>query len=374
LKKIDYTAAVIGGGPAGSAAARMMARAGANVLLVSAIPREAFQVGESLVPAAQNILEALDLGEGILSGEHLPSYGNASAWGSLQLVHTDFIRSAYGHGWHLNRPYFDTVLRQMAEEAGATVFNCAKLFRFQRNRSHWQLTLKTREGLTEVTCEWLFDCTGRSHRIVRSLGNKQHYEDKLLAFYTRFRPHKNAEEDLDSCTLVESVPQGWFHTALLPSGERVVTFFTDAGTPWVKNARSLKGFLKLIEGTVHISLKLEAHRYAVSANLRSTDARSSYLERYYGKGWLTAGDAATTFDPLSSQGIFSALYSGLKAGNALVEHLHGDREALPHYHFIVSEVYDRFLDNMRKCYSYEQRWLDSPFWHARTSVRDLNTS
>ena len=71
-------------------------------------------------------------------------------------------------------------------------------------------------------------------------------------FTLRFQPEPHAVVDQDSRTLVESVPQGWFHTALLPSGERLVTYFTDAGTPWAKTATSREGFLALIQDTVHI--------------------------------------------------------------------------------------------------------------------------
>ena len=146
--------------------------------------------------------------------------------------------------------------------------------------------------------------------------------------------------DQDSRTLVESVPQGWFHTALLPSGERLVTYFTDVGTPWAKQATSREGFLALIQDTVHMSRKLETHGYTTAAKPQATDARTSRLERFHGEGWLAAGDAGIALDPLSSQGILSALYSGLKAGKAVIGSLSGDRAALLHYEVsLVKLVY-----------------------------------
>ena len=370
MKNLAYTAAVIGAGPAGAVVARVLAQAGVRVLLAGGRFADIFQVGESLVPAARTMLEELGLWERFCTDGHVPCYGNVSAWGQAQLVEADFIRSPYGHGWHLDRARFDAMLRHMAEAAGATVWDGATLLRCTRQQSAWRLMLQTQEGRHEVTCEWLLDCTGRSRRIATGLGIARHYEDRLLAFYARFRPDHATSADQDSRTLVESVPQGWFHSALLPCGERVVTFFTDGGTPWLKQAKSQGGFLELLRDTVHLARKLHTHGYTLYDRPQATDARSSRLARFHGDGWLAAGDAAATFDPLSSQGILSALYTGLKAGYGLVHHLHGDREALPQYDTAIAKVYAHFLDNRLRYYRYEQRWPRSPFWQARLFAVD----
>jgi 2-polyprenyl-6-methoxyphenol hydroxylase-like FAD-dependent oxidoreductase len=173
--------------------------------------------------------------------------------------------------------------------------------------------------------------------------------------------------DQDSRTLVESATQGWFHTALLPSGERLVTCFTDAGTPWAKQAVSLAGFLSLIADTVHVSRKLASHGYTTAARPQATDARSSRSERFHGEGWLAAGDAAVALDPLSSQGILSALYSGLKAGQAVMGCLAGDRAALPRYDLSIQRLYTQFLRDRLYYYGAERRWPESPFWKTRTA-------
>jgi flavin-dependent dehydrogenase len=128
---------------------------------------------------------------------------------------------------------------------------------------------------------------------------------------------------------------------------------------------SREGFLALIQDTVHISRKLETHGYATVAKPQPTDARSSRLERFHGEGWLAAGDAAIAFDPLSSQGILSALYSGLKAGEAVIGSLVGDREALLHYDVNILKLYTQFLRDRRHYYGIERRWPASLFWQTR---------
>jgi flavin-dependent dehydrogenase len=361
----DYAVAVIGGGPAGAVAARVLARAGVGVLVVDARPPQGFRVGESLVPAARTILQELGLWVRFRSSGHVPCYGNVAAWGSPEIVEMDFIRSPYGHGWHLDRTRFDRMLQDMAVEAGAILYTTARPTWFRRCGTTWRVALQTPEGCREVNADWLLDCSGRSFRIARNLGLTRRFADRLLAFYARFQPDPRAVVDQDARTLVESGPQGWFHTALLPSGERLVTCFTDVGTPWAKMATSREGFLALIQGTVHVSRKLATHGYTTAAKPLATDARSSRLERFHGRGWLAAGDAAIALDPLSSQGILAALYSGLKAGKAVTGCLAGDRTALLQYDVSIQTLYTQFLRDRSYYYGVERRWPESPFWKSR---------
>ena len=153
-----------------------------------------------------------------------------------------------------------------------------------------------------------------------------------------------------------------------------MTYFTDVGTPWAKQATSREGFLALIQDTVHISRKLETHGYTTAAKPQATDARTSRLERFHGEGWLAAGDAGIALDPLSSQGILSALYSGLKAGKAVIGSLSGDRAALLHYEVSLVKLYTQFLRDRWHYYGIEQRWPESLFLEdqkgaLRSSIR-----
>ncbi|MGW2088752.1 LodA/GoxA family CTQ-dependent oxidase [Streptomyces sp. NPDC001880] len=60
----------------------------------------------------------------------------------------------------------------------------------------------------------------------------------------------------------------------------------------------------------HVRLRAEPHGFTPSAVPRRAPAHSTHLDRVHGDGWIAAGDAAVAFDPLSSQGILTALYTG----------------------------------------------------------------
>jgi flavin-dependent dehydrogenase len=169
--------------------------------------------------------------------------------------------------------------------------------------------------IRDVQAEFVIDATGRSARIARARGAKRVRLDRLVAAF----------ED-DPCTddlTLTAEENGWRYTA-----PGISAFLTDAD-------------LLPRGGTV-------------------TDASTSHLNRIAGEDWLAAGDAAVAFDPLSSQGIVTALLMGREAGrvaaglvpvDAYVEQ-YGD---LLREHLALKEAY----------YALETRWPDAPFWARR---------
>ena len=334
-------------------------------------------MGESLVPVARTLLAELGVWDRFQTDGHLPCYGNESLWGSATVHSTDFIRTPYGHGWHIDGVRFDQGLRAGAQAAGATVWTDTSLARLQRDGDRgWHVWLMRPHGKRQdVRARFVIDATGRSHRVARSLGIGRRYDDRLLAFQARFRPDPSqTEADEDSLSFVEAVPCGWWYTARVPVGDgcqRCVVLFTDAGTPWVRTAVTGDGFLALLETAPAIRSKLTDYGYRLAAGPVAVDARSSCLARLYGDAWLAIGDAAMAFDPLSSQGILTALYGGVKAANAVLAHLTGDTDALANLENDLAGVYRHFQLNRKRYYELERRWPNSPFWAARRRTDEV---
>lgn len=363
----QFDVGVIGGGPAGSAAAITLARAGRSVLLIEKTDRETFKVGESLPPSITPLLRELGVLERFKSDQHLVSCGNESSWGGASLESTDFIRDPNSQGWHVDRPRFDAMLRDAARDAGAQVVESTRVARRERSEAGaWRLALEGAGGSSQARASWLIDCTGRRSWLARREGVKRKAYDNLMAFVTVFRETEVAQEaDCDSLTLVESVEEGWWYTARVPGGRRVVVYLTDIGTRSAAAARHEAGYRALLDDTTHIRSRLRLYSRAMAGAPMITSSNSSRLERVAGAGWLAAGDAATSFDPLSSQGVLTAAYSGLKAGRALDSHLSGDFDALRAYELRIGTVYDAYLDNRVECYRFEGRWQQSEFWRSR---------
>jgi flavin-dependent dehydrogenase len=371
-----YEAAVIGGGPAGAAAALALARGGRRVLLLDASAPAAFRVGEALPPAGRPLLRDLGVLDAFLADGHLPCYANLSAWGGGGLHETDFIYDRNGHGWHLDRARFDARLRAAASDAGAGLREGTRLRAAERAGGGWRLHLTSEEGNAELRCGWIADATGRGSAVARRHGATRMHDDALVAFAARFRsPSPEAGSspeggsgDRDGRTLVEAAPDGWWYAALVPSGERVVAFLTDADLAG-RELLTAEGFRARLEETEHVRAIIDRHGYEMEGRPRGADASSARLDRFTGDGWVAAGDAALGFDPLSSQGILTALYTGMKAGQSLHAHLSGDADALGGYVDRLEEIHRAYAANRLTHYALETRWPDHPFWHRRHAAR-----
>ncbi|MER5988318.1 tryptophan 7-halogenase [Streptomyces sp. NPDC001787] len=356
-----YDAVVAGGGPAGAAAAITLARAGRSVLLADAHTGPP-KTSESLVPAARMLLHDLGIDSRALDSDHRPCHGTLSVWGSSHPQQTDFINDPHGRGWHLDRPAFDSMLRSRALAHGARVAEHTTAGRPARlPDGDWQITLTTRETRRTVRCRWLIDATGRRARIAMRCGAVRHRYDRLVAVHLRLAhdPH-----DSESRSVVEAAPDGWWYTAPCHPTGRLVAYFTDTDlappaltTPQV--------FLDLLTTAPHIATRTRGRPARPGDVPRRCAAHTARLEPAAGEGWIAAGDAAAAYDPVSSQGILTALYTGKCAGEAVDARLAGRHSATGTYTEQLHETFDGYLLGHRTVHSWEDRWATHPFWHRR---------
>lgn len=96
-------------------------------------------------------------------------------------------------------------------------------------------------------------------------------------------------------------------------------------------------------------------------------ANSSTLERVTGANWLAVGDAAMAVDPLSAQGIYRALESGIAAAEAIGAGTGEKAHAIQRYERRVRRAFDAYLRKRMIYYRRETRWTQSVFWSRRQS-------
>ena len=86
------------------------------------------------------------------------------------------------------------------------------------------------------------------------------------------------------------------------------------------------------------------------------------LARLCGDGWIACGDAAICFDPVSGQGIFSALHSGVQSGLAVADALDRDSQKPDEYASRMEGIWEIYRRRTQALYRSERRWAAEPFW------------
>jgi flavin-dependent dehydrogenase len=353
-------ALVVGAGPAGCVAALVLARAGLAVTLVGTEERTAFAIGEGLPPAARAMLAALGLDARVAGQGHRHALGNRSAWGSEHIATNDFIAHPFGHGFVLDRRAFDRGLCHAARDAGANVVQ-GWLREVEGRAGAWRVRIDTESGTSTPAADVIVDCSGRRSAIARRQGALRVQYDRLVACAAMLETAAPGA-DSDATTLVEAVRDGWWYTARLPGAMRSVMFLTDSDMPAAREIRSPGGFRARLAATTHIGALCVRGGYGIASPLRMAAADTSRLDHVCGDGWLAAGDAAATFDPISSQGIVTAMQCGRNAALAILDGNVAGHAAT------VDATFERYDRTRAFVYAQERRWADAPFWRRRHSA------
>ena len=319
-----YDVAILGGGPAGCATALALKRraSGLRVLLVEKTDYSALRIGETLPPPAQRLLTELGVWPAFLRRSPMESYGTRAAWGTTAFQENEFIFSPYGRGWHLDRRDFDALLADEAEQAGVEVVRSAVAHVRGGRDDEWVLTLQEGDRATrEVCARFVVDATGRRSGFSVTQGARHIVFDHLVGAAVFFRLDPR-EPGPDTYASVEACEDGWWLPPMLPDGQMAAIFMTDADRlrrlPW----QTLEQWSALTASAPHT-----AHRLAGGTPIGEPaiySASSQRLDVCAGDGWLAVGDAAGTFDPLSSQGVMKALRSGINASRAICLTLGGE--------------------------------------------------
>ena len=355
--------AVFGGGPAGTATALALARLGCSAIVIERTCYDTVRIGETLPPKVRALLVNLRVWEAFLAQNHCRSFGIHSAWGRRELYANDFIFSPYGDGWHVDRTRFDSMLAEAAEDAGVQAFRGAQLISIQkRSGSGWRIEIGAGAKQVGWHTQFIVDATGRASTIARKQGATRISCDHLIGVVAFFAPDSCARA-ANNFTLVEAVEDGWWYSALLPNGQVVAAFMTDADI-YARASRNLRYRLKeQLQKTEHTKARLCG--WTPTSVPQVLSANSSRLDKLASTNWLAVGDAAMAFDPLSSQGVYKALETGFRVAEAIRDRLSGDAEAFLKYAAKLKEHFDRYLALKAYYYSRERRWPDSLFWKRR---------
>jgi flavin-dependent dehydrogenase len=344
---------VIGGGPAGAAAAITLCRCGHDVVLLAPATPGSAPLGESLPPGGGRLLAELDVLTEFADCGHLESMGSAAAWGTHDLAYRDYLFDGQGPGWHLDRARFDRTLADGAVRAGARLVNDRDRSARRDAAGRWIICA----GADSVHADVVVDATGRGARFASSRGAAPQRVDRLVGVAAVLP----AGADAIGHTLIEAAPDGWWYAAPQTGGQVLVAWLSDSDLVREHGFTSQETWAGQLARTTHIAALV---RPTTAPRLTVRSAASQLLRPCAGPDWIAVGDAAMATDPLASAGILSALASGTTAAGLIASGGLRHEDVREAHDARLARRFADFLCQRGQYYQLEKRW-NTAFWRRR---------
>jgi flavin-dependent dehydrogenase len=310
---------VVGGGPAGSTIAALLAQKGRHVVVLEKERFPRFHIGESLLPLNLPLFERLGVLEQV---ERIGVYKPGAEVVSDTHSHTAIFRFdqnpylSIDHSYHVRRADFDKLLLDNSRRLGATVLEGSRVTDVEFGAEEGSRV--TAVGPDKMAALWLprfvVDASGRDTLLLRRLGLRRvDRRNNTAAVFGHFRNVSSTNGSTQGMITMHLFKHGWFWAIPLPDDVMSVGL---VGTRSFFRTRT-ENLEHFFECAVAASPSL-AERMT-NAELISpliTTANYSYgSPSFSGDGYILIGDAAAFIDPLFSSGVMMAMSSAAFAAD-----------------------------------------------------------
>ena len=336
-----YDVAIIGGGPAGTTPAILLAQKGRSVVVLEREKFPRFRIGESLLPYSMGAFDRLGVRE-ILRQKAMPKNGAeiATACGSRQIkfYFKDGFRLKHGDAFQMERAAFDQVLLDRAREVGAEVREGVQVEGVDFHKD--SVTLRTSTGA--VRARYVIDASGRHSVIGNQLGLRRPYAH--LQKFSCFGHYEGVQRDDGIDGTLTRLVRGegfWFWLIPLDAQRTSVGLVMDVAT---FRTRKLSPTAMLAAAITASPLVCERMKHAtLLGSVQSAGDYSFRNARFTGDRWILTGDAAGFIDPIFSTGVFLAIQSGELAADALLAEPAERAAKFASYEKTIGAIMDKYL-------------------------------
>lgn len=320
-RDVQVDVLVIGGGPAGSTAATLLARRGWRVTMLEKARHPRFHIGESLLPMNMPILQRL----GALDKVHAIGVLKRGAdfprdQGGYNTFPFDRALAAkFPHAYHVKREQFDQVLFEHAREHGVDAREQTEAHRVEFDAQGRPALVHARSDAGELRFRprYVVDASGRDALLGARLGLKRrNTRHQSAAVFSHFRGVARRPGDDAGNVSICRYPHGWIWLIPLPDGEMSVGAVCSPAHMKTRRGDN-EGFL--MRTLAQVPQVAERMRGAERiAPIHFTGNYTYDCTRMAGPGWLLVGDAYSFVDPMFSSGVFLGMH-GAEQGAAMVD-------------------------------------------------------
>jgi flavin-dependent dehydrogenase len=354
---------VVGGGPAGSTAAALLAERGHSVVIVEKERHPRFHIGESLLPLNLPLFEKLGLKDRV-AAVAIPKYGaeftSPHHEASVTFDFADAWVKGHGLAYQVRRSEFDQVLFDNCIEKGVKAYQECRVTDVQINTGGVRVGARGKDGTPrEWEAKFLVDASGRDTFLANKFGikrrNPKHSSAAIFGHFVDAKRLPGREEGNISIFWFE---HGWFWFIPLRDG---TTSVGAVCVPRYLKSRTTDPTTFFLDTIALCPSLAERLRDAKLTNDATATGNYSYeSERMTGERYILLGDAYAFVDPVFSSGVLLAMNSAFHGAEAVDTWLRDPILARP-----LFKEFDRTVRHGIRHFSWFIYRMTSP------SIRDL---
>ena len=319
---MDTDVLIIGGGPAGSTAATLLARDGHRVTLIEKARHPRFHIGESLLPANLPLLDRLGVAEQVRAiGMQKWGAEFISHWDDRQqdFRFTEAWNKALPFAYQVRRSEFDRILIRNAERAGARVCEGARVTAVNLGDGDAPVRVQVQDehgALEDWQARFLIDASGRDTFLANRLSckrrNPQHNSAAIFGHFSGAQRH---EGDRAGHISIYWFDHGWFWFIPLSDGATSVGAVVWPYYLKQRTAPVNEFLLQTIALCPPLARRLERAQLIRDAEATGNYSYSSAVSS--GRNFVLLGDAYTFIDPVFSSGVMLAMQNAFDGAEAV---------------------------------------------------------
>jgi halogenation protein CepH len=377
----EYDLIVVGGGPAGSTAATVVAKRGHRVLLLERETFPRYQIGESLLPATvHGLCRILGVADEVQQAGFTLKRGGTLRWGrdpepwQFSFAMTPRVPEPTATAFQVERSRFDEILLRGAQRAGVEVREGSPVRRVVADDERVRGVEYTDADGSSRTAHapYVIDASGNTSRIHGGVGGGRVYSDffRNLAVFGYFAGGARLPEPNSGNIFCAAFDAGWlWYIPLRDDLTSVGAVISPEHAPAVqRDARA--AWRDMIEACPEVSRLVAGVPEATEPPYDQVRVRrdwSYWKKSFWTPGMALVGDAACFVDPVLSSGVHLATYGALLAARSVNSALDGsvpEERGFAEFEARYRREYRVFYDFLISFYDMERN-ENSYFWSAK---------